>query len=65
MLRPLTLSTLALVAFALTSATPPAAPAAADTVGTKFRVAPVNALGITGFPDLRGKPVLVDFWGTR
>jgi len=36
-----------------------------DKVDTKFRTAPVNALGITGFADLRGKPVLVDFWGTR
>ena len=36
-----------------------------DTVEYKFRQAPVNALGVTSFADLRGKPVLVDFWGTR
>jgi hypothetical protein len=31
----------------------------------KFRQAPVNAMGVTSLADLRGKPVLVDFWGTR
>jgi hypothetical protein len=36
-----------------------------DTPEYKFRKAPVNALGVTSLADLRGKPVLVDFWGTR
>ena len=36
-----------------------------DTPEYKFRKAPVNALGVTSLSDLRGKPVLVDFWGTR
>ncbi len=31
----------------------------------KFRKPPINALGVTGLDDLRGKPVLVDFWGTH
>ena len=29
----------------------------------KFRESPVNALGIRGIADLRGKPILIDFWG--
>jgi hypothetical protein len=29
----------------------------------KFRSAPVNALGIASMADLRGKPVMIDFWG--
>ncbi len=36
-----------------------------DKVDHKFRTPLVNALGVTSFADLRGKPVLVDFWGTR
>jgi len=60
MLRSLVLAALALVA---------AAPAAFAGVGDKpvykFRTAPVNAMGVTSLADLRGKPVLVDFWGTR
>lgn len=31
----------------------------------KFNKAPVNAMGITSVADLRGKPVIIDFWGTR
>lgn len=30
-----------------------------------FREAPVNSLGVKGMAELRGKPVLIDFWGTR
>jgi hypothetical protein len=29
----------------------------------KFRTPPVNALGVRGISDLRGKPILIDFWG--
>lgn len=45
--------------------------AAQDTisVGSRpdhtFREAPVNAMGVKSLGDLRGRPVLVDFWGTR
>lgn len=60
MLRSLTLLALAFVA-----AAPAAKAGVGDTVDYKFRQAPVNALGIAGFADLRGKPVLVDFWGTH
>ena len=28
-----------------------------------FQNAPVNAMGVTSMSDLRGKPVLIDFWG--
>lgn len=59
------LRTLALATFALLAVTPSVHAGVGDTVDTKFRTAPVNAMGITGFADLRGKPVLVDFWGTR
>lgn len=30
-----------------------------------FSTAPVNAMGIKSMADLRGKPVLIDFWGTH
>lgn len=36
-----------------------------EAVDYKFNQAPVNAMGVTGMADLRGKPVLIDFWGTR
>ena len=36
-----------------------------DEVDYTFRSAPVNAMGIKGLDELRGKPVLVEFWGTR
>lgn len=30
-----------------------------------FSTPPVNARGIRNLDELRGKPVLIDFWGTR
>ena len=36
-----------------------------DEVAYTFRATPVNAMGITSLDELRGKPVLVEFWGTR
>lgn len=30
-----------------------------------FSKAPVNSMGVKSMADLRGKPVLIDFWGTR
>jgi len=59
------LRSLAFAAFALVAAAPTTHAGVGDTVDYKFRQAPVNALGIASFADLRGKPVLVDFWGTR
>jgi hypothetical protein len=53
---------LALTSFALLR---PAPPAEGSVVDYRFSTAPVNAMGIKSLADLRGKPVLVDFWGTR
>lgn len=35
--------------------------------GTSYRFsdAPVNSMGVKSMADLRGKPVLIDFWGTH
>ena len=30
-----------------------------------FRAPPLNSLGVKSLAELRGKPVLIDFWGTR
>jgi hypothetical protein len=30
-----------------------------------FREPPVNSLGIKSLAELRGKPVLIDFWGVN
>ena len=35
------------------------------TASYQFRSTPTNARGIRNLEDLRGKPVLIDFWGTR
>jgi hypothetical protein len=37
-----------------------AAPASTDY---SFRDAPLNSLGVKGLADLRGKPIVIDFWG--
>ncbi len=36
-----------------------------DTPSYKFQTPPLNALGVTSLEELRGRPVLVEFWGTR
>ena len=60
---------IAAVVPAVVAATVPTATQSAVDVGDEvaytFRAAPVNAMGITGLDELRGKPVLVEFWGTR
>ena len=60
---------IAAAAPAVIAATTPAASQAAVEIGDEvdytFHSAPVNALGIKGLDELRGKPVLVEFWGTR
>jgi phosphoglycolate phosphatase-like HAD superfamily hydrolase len=38
--------------------------AVGDTVDYDFEATPLNALGVSGFDDLRGKPVLVAFWNS-
>ncbi len=41
------------------------APAAGEGAQYTFARAPVNARGIESLDDLRGRPVLLEFWGTR
>ena len=36
-----------------------------DVPDYQFRSVPFNSLGINSLDDLRGKPVFVEFWGTR
>lgn len=36
-----------------------------DTPAHTFRASPWNAVGVRSLEDLRGRPVLVEFWGTR
>ncbi len=46
----------------------PAGPAGVevgDSVSHSFRSEIVNGMGIKTLESLRGKPVLVEFWGTR
>lgn len=60
----LLLAALPLVALAR-SPEPRTASASVEANDYTFREPPVNALGVAGLADLRGKPVLIDFWGTR
>lgn len=41
------------------------AAAGGDAKGYVFAKPPVNSLGLKNLADLRGKPVLIDFWGTH
>jgi hypothetical protein len=53
---------------ALTVASTPAAPAGVkvgDLVQHQFRESPLNGGGIKTLQDLRGTPVLIEFWGTH
>jgi len=36
-----------------------------ESTSFTFRTPPVNSMGVKSMADLRGKPVLIDFWGTR
>lgn len=38
---------------------------AGDSKNFRFQKAPVNSMGVKSMAELRGKPVLIDFWGTR
>jgi hypothetical protein len=53
----------AVVAIAL--GIPPAAAIPGDETAANysFREPPVNSLGIKSLAELRGKPVVIDFWG--
>ena len=35
----------------------------APAVDYSFREAPLNALGIKSLAEMRGKPIVIDFWG--
>ena len=39
--------------------------AVGDTPTYAFRTPPLNSLGLTNLAELQGKPLLVEFWGTR
>jgi hypothetical protein len=41
------------------------APFGSEVASYDFRDPPVNSMGVRGLADLRGMPVLIDFWGTR
>jgi len=53
----------AIVAIAL--GIPPAAaiPAGDEAADYKFREPPLNSLGIKSLAEMRGKPIVIDFWG--
>lgn len=57
------LSTLVIPAIALAGAAFASNPPAGEKVDYSFREAPVNSKGIKSMAELRGKPVVVDFWG--
>jgi hypothetical protein len=59
--------TLAVASFALTAgaALGSSSPVGDAKTNYTFHQPPVNALGVKGLSDLRGKPVLIEFWGTR
>jgi len=58
---------LALVAFVgaarLTSAAGWVAADTADTVDYTFRELPLGSMGVKTLSELRGKPIVIDFWG--
>ena len=41
------------------------APAIGEVLDYKFRTPPMNANGATELADFRGRPLLIEFWGTR
>ena len=41
------------------------APKEGDIVDHKFSSPPMNSGGLSSLADLRGRPLLIDFWGVR
>ena len=37
---------------------------AGDAIDFTFAEAPLNSVGLKSFADLKGRPVLIEFWGT-
>ncbi len=65
--RSTTLSVAAVLGSVLAArvAVPAGAVKPGDTPHYTWRAPLVNGMGVTSLEDLRGKPVLFDFWGTR
>jgi hypothetical protein len=40
-------------------------PEIGEVVNYKFRSPPMNSGGLTDLADLRGRPLLIEYWGTR
>lgn len=59
-----TLFAVPLVVGALTASAGAQAVEVGDTPDYSLKSA-FNTMGVSGAKDLRGKPVLIDFWGTR
>lgn len=57
---------LAVIGFACgLSAAPPGGVEVGQEVNYNFRETPVGAVGVSSLADLRGKPLMIEFWGTR
>ncbi len=64
---------LALPSLAIHSTSSPAAlttvgggaPEVGDIVDHKFGTPPMNSGGLSSLADFRGRPLLIEFWGTR
>lgn len=52
---------------AIATAAAPAqgAPGDGEVIDFKFRTPPMNSYGIKSLAELRGRPLLIEFWGTR
>ncbi len=60
-------SKLAVLALAVCASSPwlHAKPAGEGAADYQFQTPPVNSLGLKSLAELRGKPVLIEFWGTH
>ena len=60
-------ATMTLAASALLFAAPTAGPdiEVGDQASYSFSDAPLNSMGVKSLEALRGKPVLIEFWGTH
>lgn len=63
-MRPGALAAAAVVAVAM-AAPKPEGVDIGEKVSYTFRDPMLNSMGVTKLEDLRGKPVIVEFWGTR
>ncbi|MCA8980921.1 MAG: hypothetical protein H6831_06620 [Planctomycetes bacterium] len=63
-LRPGALVAVAALAVGMASPSPEGVEVG-EKISYTFREPMLNAMGITKLEDLRGKPVIVEFWGTR